>query len=256
MRTCLLNIIIVACIITVLIGCVDDEKSSLVSFDGSECKHKAYRDLDAKLSYNIKAVTPTNIKYEGLQCIRWDVETSRIDLINFSASCGIDWEPKAVVDDSGVTLSLVNPDCGRAECSCFYDWSFVITEFPKLSSITTTVKEIHCDAAGGTRGFSAELPIGENSSGILCRQADEEPLYNHAILSGLEGTLHMLCRSDVDDTLPDCDDGLICEEVKECSSLNPSCFNLCMAECSDDSDCPLPEVLSCQEGLCKLSNEL
>lgn len=120
----------------------------------------------------------------------------------------------------------------------------------------TLVIDDNCDSNGIKENVI--LPLGSSSGGAICRHVFEYALSQHAAEIGACGERHMPCygqnlcdaasyQEDSLETTSTCRDELICAP----SGQNEQ--RICYQPCETDDDCPLPDVLSCQDNLCRLS---
>jgi len=231
----------------------------LISFHGSECKKE--------LPVAAKSVPPPDggtladnhsvsfdSSYDGLQCIAWqklDSGTFRFELGNFPNSCGIeDWQGRvSVASDGRVVLHAVNSGCRAAACgSCLYDWAFDVRGVSEVADAQLLVSVVNDDGSicpSNIPPYDVTLPTTDTAQGILCRPADRGALFWQAGARGTTGELNMPCDAGVPTS---CVAGLSCGPLAAGDDLR------CLAPCSDDSDCPLPGVLSCQEKTCRLAH--
>jgi len=227
----------------------------LLAFHGSDCKKelpigtKSVPAPDGGTSEAGKAVFDTS--YDGLQCIAWqrlDSGAFRFELGNFPNSCGIeDWKGTAsVADDGSIALHAVNSECRAAACgSCLYDWAFDVRGVPANTDAHLLVSVVNDDGSlcpSNIPPYDVTIPTKDAAQGIVCRPADHSALFWQAGALGTTGKLNMPCDAETP-----CVTGLVCGPLAGPDDLR------CLAPCSGDSDCPLPEVLTCHEGTCQLT---
>jgi hypothetical protein len=232
------------------------ESGKAVEFAGSECKSHLYMPPSpGPALYTMEQSEP----YQGLQCVSWELDetgTFSVDLINFNGACGAQYVGDYRNGDAGeLNLMVNNPGCMIANCGyCVYDWSFEVEEVA-ATNLTINVLENACpeekDYNVDTYTFEiseAELATG---AGIACEYRDigifESPTC---------GTLHQPCNLLASDTGANddicgvadtrCDAGYICVETE--AMKQPTC----VAECTEDEDCPLQPLLTCDNGRCLL----
>ncbi len=94
-----------------------------------------------------------------------------------------------------------------------------------------------CTDGCGWESYFIEIPAAEASAGISCEYLDVRPMW-----SGNEegsGGLHRPPNGGA------CNPGLV--------SITTGVGDVCAKSCTEDSDCSLPDVLSCQEQACRLT---
>ncbi|HET7538780.1 MAG TPA: hypothetical protein VFK05_02880 [Polyangiaceae bacterium] len=231
----------------------------LVSFHASDCKKEltvGSKSLPAPDSGPLRNVTSKQVSfdssYDGLQCISWqklEGGAVRFDLGNFHEGCGVDWQGSAsITADGKVALNAINAECAVARCGwCMYDWGFDVRGVPEGKDATLQVTVVddageHCPNA--TAPYEITLPTSSAAQGLLCRPAFRSAVEWQANALGTNGGLNMPCDPA---TASSCSAELSCGPLASTDDLR------CLARCSADSDCPLPEVLSCIEGTCRLT---
>lgn len=230
----------------------------MVAFTGSKCKKEAASALHSTLTRGL--VTGVDgTEYEGLQCVAWDVSVQgKFDLLNFASACGPDWVGSASrADDGGITLAVNNPSCAVAGCgSCIYDWSFTVDRVAADGDIALDIDVIVCDKAGETSNnqtFALSIPAAASAKGVTCRYAEYGALQWQAFALGTMGRLNMPCVDPADypgeGEPPPCEDGLACTKMQPGTHRDAA---ICLKSCAADADCPLPELSSCQDGVCRL----
>lgn len=191
--------------------------------------------------------------YLGLECVAWDATRPSqlsLDLVGFPSNFGY-YSPQ----DSLWRASASQPGAGMLSLLLF--WNF---EEPDVSGFCAANHAISlggvaasdkiqlvillqgCTSAACSASELAalELPVHDRPTGILCRYLRES--FNPTGDSDILGTLHRLPRAD-----GTCDAGLSILELK------PD-WQICAAECSQDgASCPLPELLTCKDGICRLA---
>lgn len=246
---------IVLLLLPVLWGC-NSTSGKTVEFTGSECKNHLYMPAaPASSLYTVEQSEP----YQGLQCISWQLDDTNlfsIDLINFNGACGAQYVGDYKKGDSGeLNLMVNNPGCMIAACGyCVYDWSFEVADV-QVADLTVNIAENACpeedDYNVDTYTFEISKSDLENGSGITCSYK-----YIGIFESPSCGSLHQPCNlldsdTDSNDDLcgvadTRCDDGYACAETADMKQPT------CVAECTEDADCPLQPLLSCEGGLCLL----
>lgn len=215
------------------------DSSTLASFAGSDCKEFG----GASSGSHFRSLPPDNTSaYDGLSCIRWDADSRTVEFINYPQACGAEWEGDASLSGNEVTLTVDNPDCSLAACgTCFYDWSFELSSFPTDGDLSVSAEIDSCPNEDGFEGIQVSLPLDESPSSILCRHPSASAL----VWRSMPGGLHMPCHGDDNPGSNDgeigCDDGLVCNDQ-----------GICLAECETDTECPLPDLQTCSEGVCEL----
>ncbi|MEO6602541.1 MAG: hypothetical protein ABIQ16_21845 [Polyangiaceae bacterium] len=236
-----------------------ETENPLVSFHASDCKKeasistKAVPNPDAgTLASDAGKQVSFDPSYDGLQCIAWQklaLGSFRFELGNFHGSCGIDWKGSAsIAGDGTVALHAVNSDCRAARCGwCMYDWAFDVRGIAEdtdahLSISVVDAKGDRCESS--IAPYDVTLPTSTAAQGILCRPAFRYAVDDHARAHGTIGTLNTSCDAAL---ATSCAADLSCGPLASADDLR------CLARCSDDSACPLPDVLSCHEGTCRLT---
>ena len=230
----------------------------LVAFTGSKCKKEQTAALYASLTRALVTGVDGSA-YEGLQCVSWDLTSyGKFDLLNFASVCGADWVGSAAAADDGtVTLTLSNPSCQVAGCgSCIYDWSFTVDRPKAAGDIPLNVDVVVCDKPGedsNNKSFALTIPATP-AKGVTCRYADFGALQWQAFTLGTMGQLNMPCVDPADypgdgGVPPPCDDGLACTPTAPGQYRDGA---ICLKTCTTDADCPLPDLVSCQAGVCWL----
>ena len=200
-----------------------------------------------------QALTTSNAHdYDGLQCLRWEREGNRVrfEAFNFTDSCEVSFVGRVDAPRPGhVNVVLKNPACEIAGCgSCMYDAAVEIdTVRAKLADDAEV--ELRTEDCKGiqTRLASWQLAPGDGASALQCSYPRGADLIDHARRQNLCGKREMPCRTSCGSKDVACDPGLVCGAAGEYSST-------CLAECQSDGDCHLPEVMTCQQGVCRLRN--
>ena len=238
-------------------GCTSSSSEKTVEFIGSECKSHLYvpsSRAPAQL-YTMEQSEP----YQGLQCVSWtrdDANTFSIDLINFNGACGAQYVGDYQKGDSGeLTLMVNNPGCMIASCGyCVYDWSFEVEDVT-ATELTINLAENACpeeeDYHVDTYTFEVSQSELEAGSGITCSYK-----YIDIFESPSCGAMHQPCNQLESDTEGNdeicgvaatrCNEGYTCAETADMKQPT------CVAECVEDTDCPLQPLLTCDNGLCLL----
>jgi hypothetical protein len=229
----------------------------LVSFGNSGCK----KEILANASRSTQAIVSEDagvISYgeevAGLKCFAWQVtgaDRVKVSLINFEEACGAQWQGNAAIEPTGkLDLSLVNPQCLIALCGwCIYDWSFEVKGVNVNQNQTVTATIDTCPGQQEIKTTNVELPLGEQSSGILCRYANYNAIGWQAMALGTCGAVGMPCNGtsmcNSTDTATSCQGDLQCTDNGDASQM------ICAKSCTLDSDCGTTAVQSCQSGLCR-----
>ena len=239
----------------------DNPAAPLASFHASDCKKEpspSGAGVVASGSPDAGMVTARtsqplsfDASYDGLQCIAWKrlgAGSYRFDLGNFHEGCGIEWKGNASVRQDGtVALDAVDVGCTKASCGwCIYDWSYEVHGVPEDANARLHVRVTDTDGSscqGSTDPYDVTLPTKDAAEGSLCRPAFRYAVAWQVMERGTSGALHTPCGPD--EPTP-CAAGLTCGPLGSPDDLR------CLASCANDSDCPLPGVLGCQEGTCRL----
>jgi hypothetical protein len=195
-------------------------------------------------------------EYDGLFCIGWEHTgdgSIRITLKNFHQTCGVDWTGTARVRSDGVDLDLVNSGCRVAHCGwCIYDATFEVRGVASDSDTNVEISVVDDSGAAcqngvdgtGTPRYSATLPTKQEADGVICRPALQFAVFEQAMTLGTCGAHLTPCGPS---QCTACNDGLTC------APITTSDDQRCLHSCAADTDCPLPGVLSCQSGFCRLA---
>jgi hypothetical protein len=197
--------------------------------------------------------------YKGLHCMRWERsgEQVRFDVFNLSGPCYVFWEGRSKRrKDGGLDLVLRNSACQQAACGgCLYDASFEI-EAAQIDGDDATVGLLmdNCDDDLDKAG-SWQLHSGKNASSLVCEYADAMGVREQRDMYGRCGEANMPCIGansscewyglDAGVDRGQCDSGLTCTDV---GGGDPRC----LVDCKGDADCPLPDVMACDDGVCRL----
>ncbi|MBI5526149.1 MAG: hypothetical protein HY897_07420 [Deltaproteobacteria bacterium] len=180
-----------------------------------------------------------------------------ITLHHYPAGCGVnDTGDARMLDDGTLALTysigeLVDEDtCAAPGCGgCAYDFTFVVHgEVPVGSMLKIDIVRTVC---WDTETTPVALAIRSQAEGMLCK-------YAPWARKGWEGDkLHQACRFDVDEHGTPvgekyCLDGMVC---KNPTGQRSNDFDICLAPCQTDAECPYPDLLSCQDGLCVLKEQ-
>ena len=237
----------------------ENPAAPLISFQGTECKKelaigtKGLPPPDAgRVASAASKVALFDTSYDGLQCIAWqklDVDSYRFELGNFHGSCGIEWQGSAsVARDGTVALHAINSDCRAAACGwCMYDWAFEVRGVPESEDAHLVISQVNdqgnsCDSSRAPDDVT--IPTSSAEQGTVCRPTFRAATDVFGRTLDTPGTLHMPCDPAV---ATPCTGELSCGPLASADDLR------CLARCSDDSDCTLPGILTCQAGTCRLA---
>lgn len=245
-----------ALIVGFAVACTDSGADDLVAFQGSECKKESVSGFRSPMLFSRQEEPGL----QGLQCLSWQTAADGemdFDLLNFVGACGAQWEGRAkVADENRVELTVINPDCLIASCgSCIYDWSFTVTNIVPTTDLSVEIKKDTCPGEQEPEFDNATLQNASLLQGTLCRYVPWGALEWHVMSTGESGLLHMPC-SDGGETETDELDLSTCGPDMVCESLSPNPREkICLAQCDEDTDCPLPDLQTCQDGRCLLTSE-
>jgi len=237
----------------------ENPAAPLISFHGSDCKKMPAAEATVAspdggaLKHEVGKALSFDSSYDGLQCIAWqklEPGVFRFDLGNFHESCGVDWQKGSVniAKDGTITLHAINSGCQVARCGwCIYDWSFDVRGVPENSDAHLAIGVVDDDGnrcQSGVMPYDVTIPTHDADQGIVCRPAFRSAVDWQVRARGTNGQLNMPCGSP---------DQTACTADLSCGPLASQDDLRCLARCSTDSDCPLPGVLACQEGTCRLT---
>ncbi|MDD5306219.1 MAG: hypothetical protein PHU25_02750 [Deltaproteobacteria bacterium] len=220
---------------------------ALASFSGSECKKDGYEGLLMPL-----LTLPSSGGYDGLQCISWKRAadgTLEVDLVNFPGACGARYEGEAALENAHtLRLAALNPSCEIASCgSCIYDWSYEVEGVAADADLKLVMEENACpDGEEGARVDEATIPKARLSAGIMCRYVDSGVM---EWVAGC-GALHLPCGTG-SGMCPE--EPVPCQGDLVCNATGVGSDEVCMQPCSTSSQCPLPDVLTCDGEVCRLT---
>jgi hypothetical protein len=235
---------------------------SLVSFSSSECKKESAEALVASLSRSL-VTGVSSADYDGLKCVSWDVGadgSGRFDLINFESACGPRWAGSADTGEgNAVSLTVNNPGCMLAACgSCIYDWSFEVSGLSAGTDVSLSINVNACPEETGSSNndtYSLSVPAAAAPAGVVCRYASFGALEWQAMSLGTEGEYMMPCTDP--NNHPEGEAPPPCKEGLTCTAMAPGTYrdsSICLRNCAAAA-CAHPDLMSCQEGLCKLTAE-
>ncbi len=184
-----------------------------------------------------------------LECLEWDYASGELSLMvsNFSGPCGAEWEGATRLLGAGaVTIQL--DTCLVARCgSCTYDTSGLLAA-PLEEIVGSPGNALEVTLALGdcegqvTSERRWNVPLLEQRAGILCQPAT--PQFSGPITSDhfseTQRNLYAVCDPAQAPSAVECTEGRSCVE------------GYCMAPCTEDPDCPMPGVLVCSDGACRL----
>jgi hypothetical protein len=225
-----------------------DEPSALLSFDKTDCNQTPLEGARPKRKVMAEATDLQDQALNGLRCVRWSSHADQslsLDLLNFSGACCAEYDGSAELTADGLLLALVNTPCEVCLCgACNFSWAFTVAEAATGADLVVTLSKQNypCepDMKAEVRSFS--LPLTERDSGMICRY--EPYMYEDPDFAAL----HQPCNSG--DGVTPCEDGL------SCYSDPTSDTDICVLLCESDTDCPLTDLQSCQEGVCLLDEIL
>jgi hypothetical protein len=233
-----------------VVACGDDSnKNDLLSI--SDCKNSTGGDGIVS-----GLVTPiTSADYYGLFCISYAVNGSdsvAVDVINWWANCMGDYEGSVITpDDHTLEFERWKSDCSvEAGCDCPFDLSFEASGVAPDADLTISLLDRSCLDGSLFCAARTVLPLATAASGVVCRYGggdmeEERGLYENCIMpedGGVEpedGEVEGMCSGD-----------LVCTEIEGLD------YPVCLMPCETTSDCPAPDVLACEDGLCRLVDPL
>lgn len=170
----------------------------------------------------------------GLSCVEWQlVETSlSVQIVNFNANCGAQWQGEVTRDGDRVTFELENQSCTLARCGgCLFDTASVI-ELPASGDLTLALSmDLLCE--GEPEILEWQLPLATQPRGMSCKFAPSE------VPDSSTGPAFTRCGESLDT----CDTGLACVSDGAQSAH-------CLPACANDTDCPLEGGTRCDAGRC------
>jgi len=225
----------------------DNDADALAGFNGSACKSHSVKGSGR----STVALAPGNAELDGLQCISWTSQGNGsflFDLVNFPGACGAEWSGKATTAPGVLDLLIENPDCLLADCGiCTYDWSFDLKGISTSGALTLNITVDECPGHMDPKKETVTIAADRLSKGILCRYLGFDAL---AWISRCGG-MNLLCNNSqygmCSGQGPECDAGLTCSD--KAGTEKPICLEPCGA---DAGTCPLPDLLTCQNGFCLL----
>lgn len=199
-------------------------------------------------------------QYRGLECVAWDLtdaKASIIDFVNFHTPDDFDsdpstdlWHEAARQDEDGVLRITREWDSEYVSLGmgCDRSLSFAIAEVAFEESLRLKFLTRNCSSCGWATRATLDISAATRPTGIVCRhlrdnyvgQVEVDPpeyaLYAGSFLRPSAGGV--------------CNEGLVPWE------LEPG-WEICAAPCSEEAtECPLPELLSCQDSICELTETL
>jgi hypothetical protein len=163
---------------------------------------------------------------------------------NRRGGCGAHFEGgRARVEGNRISLEAQNRDCLHSACGyCFYDLEWIVEDVPESGSLEVFVSETDQNArACYNEEGSPSLRISEDEpEGERCEFITYFQLNPWCILHGE-------CGMPEGDNHCSCESGTQCATDLGYTSGNPG---RCLAECTSDADCVVPDAFSCLDGLC------
>jgi hypothetical protein len=240
----------------VLIGCAGTETDDpSIDFRSSACKSKeltgAALSVDEATTADPRGQLGGGEAYDGLNCFAWTAARDgrlRVDIYNFTGSCGEGLDGRAVLDDSTLALFASPKGCAVASCgSCQYDLSFELGGVRVDQPLPVTLQFEYCGNTPREARGAVTLPLDRRASGVICRTGACHHGIGHFCgklhcppCADKDGGFHNSCGSADD---PGCPADLVCDERTSTKA--------CLAKCTSDSDC-LVEVERCDGGACRL----
>ncbi len=236
-------VFVLAAFVTCAVACVGTNTGNPLSGEVSQCKS----DSD----FESKALTGAD-RYDGLSCMYWERSDDNLHLqaLNFRGGCSITWQGAFERISSGPSVLLTNPSCAVAACgSCLYDATFDI-DLREASVADDAEIPLRSDAScsGDADLIDVWTLEPDASQGITCQHA--QGLDWHANRLGTCGQANMPCRQD-DGLCADNGEGP-CDADLTCTDVGGSSF-VCLQQCTRDEDCIASDVMTCDEGLCRLA---
>ena len=232
----------------------ETDNPNLGDFEGSQCKKNGGSQAGRGAT---RAALSASADYDGLHCLTWQARgdgTLELEVLNHPGEClvEVDWQPRVAVTEGAVDLLVSGePECRIAACgTCAYDYAFELTDLDLSAPLAISFAQQICEQPVDEPSFEIELPLDEAPQGIACRQLPAGTL----AWFGACGGLHLPCFGARSRCFgepreePSCDDGLVCD--------GSDAAGLCLAPCEVDSDCPLPDIEVCDDGLCRVPNRL
>lgn len=228
-----------------LVGCsaggteTDNPDSVLKDFSSSTCKSRPSTSPQA-------LVLASGL--DGLQCVQWELSQTgslELALVNFPLACADRYRGKAEREPDGtLALSSYKDQCSTAACgSCLFDLSYELAGTFEAAPLKLRIGSAACETAPTEWGEELELPLAQQSSGILCRYLDAGPLFWFAATRGTCGEPNMPCGDCSSDQQSSCTAGASCVALSEDDSR-------CLVSCETDLDC-VPGATTCQAGSCQ-----
>jgi hypothetical protein len=185
-------------------------------------------------------------KYAGLECLAWSAERDHfhVEIYNMIGGCHVLWEDGGSRLHDGILDLAVRSayeesgECIVSACiaDCPYDLIFDFDDIPERSAFLVTLRteDCHGETEGAARPYSTLRSDGA-SEGIACIPA-------RGVWYDCGGNHLRCCGGDTDRWT--CEDGLSCQGSRD--------GEVCLAPCTVDGDCPLPDVETCREGFCRV----
>jgi hypothetical protein len=241
-------------------GCASETESKesvSAEFSYSDCKD-GIEEEKAIPDFIPLYTMADSMALEGLQCVSWNHDGEDllgVDLINFSNGCLPSWNGEAAVDEEGkVSLIVENPTCGMGACgNCIYDWSFKVKgvsaeAVAEVSISVWSYPQEGCemsDPSDSLTTYAVTIQEADLSSGMVCRYVNPMDL---EWLSKV-GEAFLYCSQEQ----PCIGDNLECVSHPDADRYPDA--SLCLPVCAEDSECPDPTIMSCDEtGHCRLTD--
>jgi hypothetical protein len=223
----------------------DGKPIGLRSFAVSECK--------SDQSTNTLVTGRQSSDYAGLGCVAWDFTDDsqpRLDLINREVGCGFQgsesvgatklWRPSSLsLKGSRLQLALQwNFESPSACGGCLDDFSMSLEPFDLANAVSLEIRTRDCTGNCKWSEDTVEINVVRDPAGIACRYLDRYGTFDEPATGKLHRPVNAVGGCDDDlDVLP-----------------RAPGRSICVARCSDDSDCPLQALLACEHGTCQIAS--
>ncbi|HEX2880496.1 MAG TPA: hypothetical protein VHO25_13275 [Polyangiaceae bacterium] len=217
----------------------------------SECKANsttATLAVSDWLGVTLQAATHVQMALPAsFECVRWALDDDQIlsvEVNSFRGGCQVEWVGQPSADTNSVTLDLENPLCASAACgNCLYDSHFQI-QLDSNGDRTFSLVQQDCYAGGELSRVEWQLPLSTTPSGTICEFADGWGRRSVAYTQNLVGKEFAPCVEETNT----CEGDLACistsgEEINSFTSM-------CVPRCMVDADCPMTDVVQCDDGVC------
>jgi len=251
--------------------------TSLISFDGSDCKNGQTppsgptgsgdggigAPADGGIGMSRAALTANADDFYRLTCISWELGKDSIlhvDLWNIGDYCsGASWAgASARFDGDNLDIKVHKTVCGYSAClgGCIFDFHFVIRDAPHgkdipLSFDFTDESEKTCADGDFQKSpiITFTIPAATEPSGARCN-----PFLGIGEDFLPECSRHAICGPDVEKSYPIqnrypcpvCPNGDVCGPI---TALNDGYPTECLAPCTTDADCQ-NAAMACRNGGC------